>query len=580
MATSSSRTRERGWNSKIGVILAVAGSAIGFGNFLRFPGLAAQYGGGAFMIAYFISLFLMGIPLAWIEWTIGRRGGMLGAHSTASIFMLLMRSRLWKYLGLIGVMIPLGVSMYYLFIEGWTLGYAWKIADGSLCVASPEESAEAFNAFVGTAENGVALTPEKSSLIWFFGIAVLFNLWILYRGVGRGIEWFCKWSLPVLLITSLLILVRTLTLGAPDPTHPERNIDRGLGYMWNPDKVVLEAQDESGKWKTVDMLSAETHIDAPSTAPITTVASAHPSEHRRIRHISLLGGLSDPEVWLAAAGQIFWSLSICFGTVTTYASYLKRRDDLVLSSLSAASANECVEVGIAGMMIVPAAVAVLGISAVAGASTFGLGFNVLPQVFTLMPAGQVFGALFFGLLFIAAVTSSISIIQPAVAFLEEFWLLSRKQSIVIIGMILTVGAMTVAWFSRDLMGLDTLDFWLGTVGLYINGLFFLIIFCYKWNGKEAYEELHVGAKLRIPRFLFSFMRWAAPCILLAIICSWIWNNLAGTRSPQVQSLLNGELGAWLPLLWWSFAVIFMVMVARTSRRFHRRLDAMKARDGK
>lgn len=427
MATSSSRTRERGWNSKLGVILAVAGSAIGFGNYLRFPGLAAQYGGGAFMIAYFASLFLMGIPLAWIEWAIGRRGGMLGAHSTASIFMLLMRSRLWKYLGLVGVMIPLGVSMYYLFIEGWTLGYAWKIANGSLCATSPEESAAAFNSFVGSDENGAALTPGKSSLIWFFAIAVLFNLWILYRGVGRGIEWFCKWSLPVLLITSLLILVRTLTLGAPDPSHPERNIDRGLGYMWNPDKVVLEGQDASGKWKTEDMLFANTTHVVPAVTPSDATASAHSGEQRRIRHISLLGGLADPEVWLAAAGQIFWSLSICFGTVTTYASYLKRRDDLVLSSLTAASANECVEVGIAGMMIVPAAVAVLGISAVAGASTFGLGFNVLPQVFALMPAGQIFGALFFGLLFIAAVTSSISIIQPAVAFLEEFWLLSRSN---------------------------------------------------------------------------------------------------------------------------------------------------------
>lgn len=580
MATSSSRTRERGWNSKIGVILAVAGSAIGFGNYLRFPGLAAQYGGGAFMIAYFASLFMMGIPLAWIEWAIGRRGGMLGAHSTASIFMLLMRSRLWKYLGLIGVMIPLGVSMYYLFIESWTLGYAWKIADGSLCVGSPEESAATFNAFVGTTENGAALTPAKSSLVWFFAIAIFFNLWILYRGVGRGIEYFCKWSLPVLLITSLLILMRTLTLGTPDAAHPERNVDRGLGYMWNPDKVILEVQNENGKWKTEDMLSAHASVASTTvTLPSSTDFPAH-TERTRVRHISLLGGLANPEVWLAAAGQIFWSLSICFGTVTTYASYLKRRDDLVLSSLTAASANECVEVGIAGMMIVPAAVAVLGISAVAGASTFGLGFNVLPQVFALMPAGQIFGTLFFGLLFIAAVTSSISIIQPAVAFLEEFWLLSRKQSIVIIGMILTVGALTVAWFSRDLMGLDTLDFWLGTVGLYINGMFFLIIFCFKWNGKEAYEELHAGAKLCIPRFIFSFMRWIAPCILLVIIGSWIWNNLAGSLSPQVQSLLDGEIGAWLPLLWWFFAVVFMAMVARTSRRFSRRLASLKASDGK
>ena len=106
-------------------MLAVAGSAVGFGNFLRFPGLAAQFGGGAFMIAYFIAFLLLGIPISWVEWSIGRRGGALGGHSTAAIFYRLSGSRAWKYLGIAGVLAPLALGMYYIYLEAWTLGYAW-----------------------------------------------------------------------------------------------------------------------------------------------------------------------------------------------------------------------------------------------------------------------------------------------------------------------------------------------------------------------------------------------------------------------------------------------------------------------
>ncbi len=105
------------WNTRLGAALAVAGTAVGLGNFLRFPGLAAQYGGGAFMIAYFCAFLLLGIPLCWMEWAIGRRGGALGGHTSASIFMLLARSRVWKYLGILAVVAPLGVSVFYMFIE-------------------------------------------------------------------------------------------------------------------------------------------------------------------------------------------------------------------------------------------------------------------------------------------------------------------------------------------------------------------------------------------------------------------------------------------------------------------------------
>ena len=114
-----SNNKQELWTSNLGAVLAVAGSAIGFGNFLRFPGLAAQYGGGAFMIAYFVAFLLLGIPLSWVEWAIGRKGGSLGAHSSASAFFVLSRSSKWKYVGLAGVLTPLAITMYYMTLEGW-----------------------------------------------------------------------------------------------------------------------------------------------------------------------------------------------------------------------------------------------------------------------------------------------------------------------------------------------------------------------------------------------------------------------------------------------------------------------------
>ena len=117
---SSSKAQQDEWSGKIGVILAVAGSAVGLGNFLRFPGLAAQYGGGAFMVAYGLMLVLVGVPVAWAEWSIGRRGGQMGAHCAPGVFWYLTKgSRLWKFLGVLAVLGPSSVAFYYMVVEAW-----------------------------------------------------------------------------------------------------------------------------------------------------------------------------------------------------------------------------------------------------------------------------------------------------------------------------------------------------------------------------------------------------------------------------------------------------------------------------
>src|SRR5918995_14929 len=145
------------WGTRIGVILAVAGPAVGLGNFLRFPGIAAANGGGAFMIPYFVALLLVGIPVGWAEWTMGRYGGRKGFHSAPGVMGVIGRGAFSRYLGTIGVLIPLAVSFYYTYIEAWCLGYAWHYAvgggvvDASVPIAEQTKQAASFYAnFIGS----------------------------------------------------------------------------------------------------------------------------------------------------------------------------------------------------------------------------------------------------------------------------------------------------------------------------------------------------------------------------------------------------------------------------------------------
>lgn len=561
------------WDSRLGAVLAVAGSAVGFGNFLRFPGFAAQYGGGAFMIAYFCAFLFLGLPLCWVEWSIGRRGGILGGHTCASAFMLISRSPVWKYLGIFGVMAPLGIGMYYMYLEGWTLGYCYHMAAGSLNLGSSEEFSAFFDGFTGTAEDGAVYDFGKSSLAVFFFIAVIANLYVLYRGVTKGIEWFSKWSMPVLLATALVVLVRVLTLGTPDPAFPERNIDQGLGYMWNPSKTVLVADGQ-----TVGMAPAGASEEQCAEI-LGRVQAEYPGAEVRTEHISLMKGLMNPDLWITAAGQIFFSLSIGFGTVLCYASYVAKGKDIALSSLTANAANEVVEVGIAGLMIVPAAVSLLGVAAAAGASTFGLGFTVLPEVFASMPGGQVFGALFYGLLSLAAVASSLSILQPSIAFLEEFWNLTRTQSVVMVGSVVILGAFLVSWYTGDgMIAMGTLDFWVGTMCLYLVSSLYLSLFRFVWGTKNGLRELGRGSLMPLPPGLGFIINWVTPAILAMIFGSWAYQNIVGETSPHITNLLEGKPGAVLPMALLAAIVLFMAFVVRTSRHFHRRaLEEQKER---
>ena len=552
------------WKTNLGVMLAVAGSAIGFGNFLRFPGLAAQYGGGAFIEAYFCCFLLLGLPLCWVEWSIGRRGGVLGGHSPASVFQLISQRPLWKYLGIFGILAGLSINVYYVYMEGWTIGYAWHTAMGNLHLETPQAYGDYFSNFVGMGSDGHFFSGKTDAPI-FFLLAMGANFWLIYRGVSKGIEWFCKWSMPLLFIVAIILLVRVLTMGTPDAAFPERSVSQGLGYMWNPDKTMLV---DSNTGDSIGMVPTGA-TEAEKTALVARLQEEHPEATICEKQMTFWQSLFNPEMWLRAAGQVFFSLSVGSGSICCYASYVRRRKDIALSALSAGAANSVTEVGLAGLTIVPAAMALLGMGAAATVGTFGLGFNVLPQVFAAMPGGQFFGLLFFILLFIGAVTSALSQVQPAVSFVEEYWNLRRGQSIALVAGLLMVGAFIIVWYTKDMLALDSIDFWVGSLILYVTTGLNLIFFNQIWGTRNGMNELREGSAIRIPGAACFIIRWVTPLIMVVIFGAWLCQELFFTRSPYVANIVEGRIGAILPLLWAVGITVFFCIVASTSRRFNK-----------
>lgn len=500
------------WGSRIGVIMAVAGSAVGLGNFLRFPGQAAQNGGGAFMLPYFTALLVLGIPLCWAEWTMGRYGGVQGFNSAPGIFSVLWRRPIAKYFGALALLVPLVIYMYYVVIEAWCLGYAWHYATGDLMLGSdPAAYSAFFDRFVGKSADGALLDGSGRTLLAMIAAVFVLNFILIYRGVSAGIEQFCKYAMPMMAVLAVIVLVRVLTLGTPDAAHPERNVLNGLGFMWNPNYEALRL----------------------------------------------------PKTWLAAAGQIFFSLSVGFGIVINYASYLKKDDDVVLSGLSASTMNEFFEVCLGGLITLPAAFLFLG--SLGSFGTFDLGFQALPNVFAAMPGGRVFGFLWFFMLFLAAITSSIAMLQPVIAFLEEGLGMQRRASVALLAAITALGCGFVVYFSRGMEALDTLDFWVGSFLIVCLAFLQAILFGWIFGVERGMEEAHRGSHMRIPKFVQWMLKYVAPTYLGAILIAFLLDSVPAyakniAASPVAQLSIGLIVGV---------GVLLAAMVAVASRRWKR-----------
>lgn len=460
------------WATRTGLILAVASGAIGLGNFLRFPGQAAQNGGGAFMVPYIISFLILGIPVCITEWIMGRRGGRTG-HSAPFIFQAYLKGIPLRISGTIGVIIPILIYVYYVFIEAWCLSYAYYFATGKMNLANGlnasapgyrekivENASVFFVNFSGSDYNGSAF---QSDVIVFTFLCFMMNFYLVYRGLSKGLEAFAKFAIPTMLVCSIIVLVRILSLD---------RIGDGLGAMWNPD------------WSS----------------------------------------LTNPKVWVAAAGQIFFSLSTGFGIALVFASFLRKKDDVVLSSLSSATLNEFCEVSLGGMITIPVAFLFLG-AAASSYGTFGMGFIALPAVFTMMPAGDFFGALWFFVLFLAAVTSSVTMLQPGILFLEEGFGMSKRKASTILFLFTFAACLPIMYFNQDFTALDLTDFYVGTLLIYILATIQMLIFVWKIGVDEGIKEGNEGSHIKVPTIYRYIMKYITPYFLIFIFLAFMIQNL-------------------------------------------------------
>jgi NSS family neurotransmitter:Na+ symporter len=517
------------WGTRIGLILAMAGNAVGLGNFLRFPVQAAENGGGAFMIPYFLSLLLLGIPLMWVEWSIGRYGGSRGHGSTPGMLEAIWKHPAAKYVGALGIFMPFVVMVYYTYVESWSLGFSllslFDTFPEAVTSGSAEEKLQPMSDFL-RGYQGAELHPEGifgnidlGAFVFptmgyaFFVVTMAANLYFLYRGVKGGIEKVALIGLPVLFLFAIVIMIRVLTLGTPDPAAPENSILEGLGFVWNPD-------------------------------------------------ISALG---NPDVWMAAAGQIFFTLSLGMGSIHCYASYLKKDDDIALSGLSTSATNETAEVVMGGTIAIPAAVAFFGVAAttqLAAAGSYNLGFVTLPVIFQQIPAGNLFGALWFFLLFIAGITSSLAMGQVVIAFLEDEFKMSRQKSVLLLGLVVFVCAQPVVLFVEHGY-MDELDFWAGTFGLFVFGAIEVILFSWVFGIDNGWREILHGADIRPPAFYKFVLAWLMPVLMIGIFLFWTIQNVAdvATMAGVDESARPFVLGARLFMLVALLALCWLIRVA-------------------
>ena len=495
-------SRER-WATRIGLVLAMAGNAIGLGNFLRFPAKAASNGGGAFLIPYFCALILMGVPMMWVEWTIGRHGGVHGHGSTPGMFQLMWKHRASKYIGAFGVFLPFAIAAYYIFIMAWCLGYAWFSATGRYFGHANQEAMSSFlKGFQGVESNQFfsSLIP----VLIFLAICLALNYMFVSRGISKGIELLARYGMPLLFIFGIALVIRVLTLGTPDPSHPEWNIAKGMGFIWNPD----------------------------------------------------LSRLSQGSVWLVAAGQIFFTLSLGQGLIQTYASYVREKEDVTLNGLATSSLNEFAEVILGGTIAIPVAVAFFGLAQtqlIAKGGAFDLGFVSLPIIFQKIPLGQLFGAMWFLLLFIAGITTSVAYLQPLIAFLTDEFKMTRKRAVnSIFGFLIAAIMFVVLFFKFGV--LDELDFWAGTLGIFLFGALEIIVFSWVFGIKKGWEEMHKGADFKIPGVFKFVMKYITPVYMLAILGVWTYQDAVG------KFLMKGEPAERHPYLWAARVLLALIIL--------------------
>jgi SNF family Na+-dependent transporter len=406
----------------------------------------------------------MGIPLLWIEWSTGRYGGKNGNHCTPFILNDMGKKRLWKYIGVFGIFTNIAVAAYYTFIESWTLGYVIHSVKQTFTGMDQYQVSSYFGNFVdlNTSTLGIPLEP-----VILYLICLVINIYILSKGLEGGVEKVAKIGMPLLIAFGAFLAIRGLTLGDSGSPADCADCDAflGLDFLWKPD----------------------------------------------------FSNLWDAKVWLAAAGQIFFTLSVGMGTIHCYAAYVKPKDDVALNAMAAGWMNGFVEIVLGASIVIPIAVGYLGLDWLKENASFSMAFQTMPYLFgkwgTVL--ATVAGFMWFGLLFFAGITSSLAMGTPWMGFMQDEFGYSLKKAAWSFGLItLIMGLPTVIFFNQGVF--DQYDYWAGTVVLVVFALAESILFGWVFGITKGWNEINDGADIKLPKIYKPILKYITPTMLIII----------------------------------------------------------------
>ena len=437
--SNSDFTPRDNFGSRFGIIAAAAGSAVGLGNIWKFPYVAGQNGGGAFLVVYLLFIIAIGLPVMLSEFSIGRRA----KRNAIGSFKKLAPGSPWYLVGVMGVAAAFLILSFYSAVAGWTLEYIVKSFTDSFAGRDEQELNLMFGNFI---------SGTWRPLFWQI-LFMIFTAWIVMAGIKKGIEKYTKVLMPLLVVMIIILCIRSVTL---------QGSREGLSFLFRPDFSKLTA-----------------------------------------------------DAVLGALGQAFFSLSLGMGTLITYGSYIGRKYNLTSTVIQVSAADTIIAI-MAGIAIFPAVFA-FGIDPAEGP---GLVFITLPGIFQQIPGGYFFALIFFILLAVAALTSSISVLEVVVAyFVEELHLSRRKATILASVMISVLGVFCTLSFGImsdvtifGMVFFDLMDFTASNLLLPLGGLFIVLFVGWYMGIGAARSEISNEGVLRLgffPAFIF-LVRFIAP----------------------------------------------------------------------
>lgn len=435
------------WSSHWAFVLAATGAAVGLGNIWKFPYIAGENGGGAFVLVYLICITLIGLPLMIAEIVIGRRGRQNPMYAIRNLAVEAGRSKQWKWVGLTAIMASFLILSYYSVIAGWALEYVFKTLSGGFNRLNANEINAIFQQFTGS--------PYQ--LLFWHSLIMFFTVLVVALGVEKGLESTVKFMFPAMLVLISVIIVYSMQTGY---------FGRGLSFLFHPN------------FKNISGNSV-----------------------------------------LIALGHSFFTLSLATGSIMMYGAYLPQHARIAQAGFFIALADTLIAL-MAGLAIFPI---VFANQLTPGAGP-GLIFVTLPIAFGSMPYGQLIGTLFFIMLVFAAFTSSISLLEPSVAWLIEYYNISRKRASILSGtLIWLVGLGTVGSFNvlkhQEFFGLTFfggIDYLTANIMLPLGGLFTCLFVAWVFPKHLIADELETSPKSSLFLWLKGSLGVIAPIAIIVV----------------------------------------------------------------